>query len=84
MMRNKYIIEALIGNLLIFGFIWLVQPLHNVYLKAFLCILVFLYFITTNIYNRESPRDIGFRLDNCYDSLKPLLSGLGIWSQCKS
>ncbi len=71
--RIKSTVEVLVGIIFIFGYLWLISPLYHQWVKVFSAIPIFLFFIYSNYINKKSLKDLGFRLDNWYDSFKILL-----------
>ncbi len=68
--RTKAIFEASIGLFLVFGYLWLIFPLYHTWIKVSCAIPILLLLIWTKYSNKESFRDLGFRLDNWRYSAK--------------
>jgi len=68
--RNNAVLEASLGLFLVFGYLWLIFPLYNTWIKVCCAIPILLFLIWTKYSNKESFRDLGFRLDNWRYSAK--------------
>jgi len=75
--KIKSSLEALIGIIFIFGYLWLIYPLHSQLVKVLSAIPIILFLIYSDFINKKSFKknfeDIGFRLDNWHGSFKILL-----------
>ena len=71
--RIKSTFEVLVGIIFMFGYFWLILPLYYEWVKVVSAIPILLFFIYSNYINKETPKDLGFRLDNWYESSKILL-----------
>jgi len=71
--RIKSSLEVLTGIIFIFGYLWLIYPLHSQWVKVFSAIPILIFLIYSDVINKKSFKDIGFRLDNWYGSFKILL-----------
>ena len=70
--KIKSTFEVLIGLILVFGYIWLILPLYYQWVKILCTIPILLFFIYSNHFNKESFKDLGFRMDTWHGSFKIL------------
>ncbi|MCX5850401.1 MAG: CPBP family intramembrane metalloprotease [Deltaproteobacteria bacterium] len=71
--KIKSSLEVLAGIIFIFGYLWLIYPLHSQWIKVFSAIPILLFLIYSDFNNKKSFKDLGFRLDNWHGSFKILL-----------
>ena len=73
--KIKSSLEVLAGIIFIFGYLWLIAPLHFrwEWVKVPWLIVILLFFIYSEFTYKKNFKDIGFRLDNWYGSFKTLL-----------
>jgi hypothetical protein len=71
--KIKSSLEVLTGIIFIFGYLWLISPLHSQWVQVFSAIPILIFFIYSAFINKKSFEDIGFRMDNWYGSFKILL-----------
>ncbi len=71
--KIKSTFEVLIGLIFTFGYLWLIFPLYHQWVKALSAVPIVLFLIYSHYVHKESLKDLGFRLDNWYESFKILL-----------
>ena len=71
--KIKPLIEVLLGIIFVFGYLWLVSPLHSLKVKILFFIPIILFFIYSDFIDRKSFQDIGFSLKSWRGSSKILL-----------
>jgi len=75
--KTKSLLELLTGIILVFGYLWLIYPLHSRWVQVIFLIPILVFFIYSDFINKrsfkENIKDIGFRMDNWYDSFKILI-----------
>lgn len=71
--KIKPLLEVLAGIIFIFGYVWLIIPLHSQWVKIFSVIPILLFLIYSDFSNKESLENIGLSLKNWHDSFKLLL-----------
>ncbi len=71
--KIKSTFEVLIGLIFTFGYLWLIFPLYHQWVKVLSAVPIVLFLIYSHYVHKESLKDLGFRLDNWYESFKILL-----------
>jgi membrane protease YdiL (CAAX protease family) len=66
-------LEALVGFILVFGYLWFISPLYSKWIQILTLIPIFSFIIYSDfIGDKSSLKDLGFRWDNWFDSFKIL------------
>jgi hypothetical protein len=71
--RIKSLLEVLTGIIFIFGYLWLIYPLHSQWIQVLSVIAILLFFFYSDFIKKRHFKEIGFRWDNWYGSFKILL-----------
>ena len=71
--KIKSLLEVSIGIIFVFGYLWLITPLHSLWVQVLSAIPIILFFIYSDFIDRKSFQDIGLRLDGWRESFKILL-----------
>jgi membrane protease YdiL (CAAX protease family) len=71
--KIKSSLEIFAGLVFVFGYLWIICPVHSLWVQVLFAIPVFLFFIYSDfIRGKSSFQDLGLRLDNWYGSFKIL------------
>jgi len=65
-------VEVVVGSVCVFGYIWFVSPLRNLWIQAGAALPIVAFLILANCTIQTRARDLGFRWDNWRDSAKDL------------